>query len=177
MVNYHYDITVTKAPDGKACAATWKRNTAFDTCDVRAGHYVLRTGHTEWSVEETVRTYWRLTELEATFRSLRSEFGLRPVWHQLSKLNEGHLFIAVLALYGVNVIRTRLAAQGIRYRWSTLHNKLSRWLRGTTALTTAGGPRIDLRCDFGPDPEAAAIAKEVGMPYAPETRILRLAKR
>ena len=47
--------------------------------DARTGHYVLRTSHTEWSVEDTVRTYWRLTELEATFRSRKSELGLRPI--------------------------------------------------------------------------------------------------
>ena len=105
---------------------TWKRNAAYDTHDTRAGHYVLRTSHTEWSVEDTVRTYWRLTELEATFRSLKSELGLRPVW-QLSKRIEGHLFIAVLVLYGVNVIRTRLATQGIHYKWATLRNKLGCW--------------------------------------------------
>ena len=78
-VNHHYDITVTKAPDGKAGAVTWKRNAAYDTHDARAGHYVLCTSHTKWSVEDTVRTYWRLTEMEATFRSLKSEVGLRPV--------------------------------------------------------------------------------------------------
>ena len=30
LVNHHYDITVTKAPDGKARAVTWKRNAAYD---------------------------------------------------------------------------------------------------------------------------------------------------
>ena len=176
MVNQHYDITVTKAPDGKACAVTWKRNAAYDTHDTRTGNFVLRTSHTERSVEDTVRTYWRLTELEATFRSLKSELGLRPVWHQLSKRIEGHLFIAVLALYGVNVIRTRLEAQWIHYKWVTLRNKLGRWLLATVALTTTGGSRIELRCDFRPDPAAAAIGKAAGTPYAPETRIRRLAK-
>ena len=176
LVNHHYDITVTKAPDGKARAVTWKRNAAFETRDARAGHYVLRTSHTEWSVEDTVRIYWRLTELEARFRSLKSEPGLRPVWHQPSKRIEEHLFIAVLALYGVNVIRTRLAAQGIHYSWATLRNKLGRWQWATTALTTTGGSRIELRCDIRPDPDAAAIAKAAGTPYAPETRIQRLAK-
>ena len=85
------------------------------------------------------RTYWRLTELEATFRSLESELGLRPVWHQLSKRIEDHLFIAVLAPYGVNVIRTPLAAHGIHYRWATMRNKLGRWQRASTTLTTTGG--------------------------------------
>ena len=59
-------------------------------------NYVLRTSHTEWNVEETVRSYWRLTELEATFQSLKSELGLRPVWHQLSKRIEGHLLSVIL---------------------------------------------------------------------------------
>ena len=58
LVNHHYDITVTKAPDGKARVVTWKRNAAYDTRDARTGHCVLRTSHTEWSVEDTVRTYW-----------------------------------------------------------------------------------------------------------------------
>ena len=58
---------------------------ADTVADARAGHCVLRSSHTEWSVEDTVRTYWGLTEPEATFRSLKFELGLRPVWHQLSK--------------------------------------------------------------------------------------------
>ena len=176
LVNRHYDITVTKAPDGKACAVTWKRNATFDTRDARVGHYVLRTSHTEWSVEDTVRTYWRLTELEATFRSLKSGLGLRPVWHQLSKRIEGHLFIAVLALYGVNVIQTRLAAHGINHKWATLRTKLGRWQRTTIAVTTTDGSRIEVRRDVRPDPTASAIAKAAGTPYMPQKRIRRLGK-
>ena len=144
--------------------------------NTRAGHYVLRTSHTEWSVEETVRTYWRLTELEATFQSLKSELGLRPVWHQLSKRIEGHLFIAVLALYGVNVIRTRLAAHGINHKWATLRTKHGRWQRTTIAATTTDGSRIEVRRDVRPDPTVSAIAKAAGTPYMPQKRIRRLGK-
>ncbi|MCY4304629.1 MAG: hypothetical protein OXC62_07630, partial [Aestuariivita sp.] len=79
MVNQHYDITVTKVPDGKACAVKWAPNAAFETRDARAGISVLRTSHTEWDLEKTVRTYWRLTRLEATFESLKSGLGLRPI--------------------------------------------------------------------------------------------------
>ena len=175
IVNQHYDITVTKAPDGKASAVTWKRN-PVDTRDARAGHYVLRTSHTEWSVEETVRAYWRLTELEATFRSLKPELEAHPVRRQPGKRIESHLFIAVLALYGVNVIRTRLAAQGVHDKWATLRNKLSRWQRETTTFTTTDGSRIEVRGDVRPDPAAVAVAKAAGTPYSPEGRIRKLAK-
>ena len=56
LVNHHYDITVTKAPDGKAGVDTRKRNAAYDTHDTRVGQYVLRTSHTEWNFEDTIRT-------------------------------------------------------------------------------------------------------------------------
>ena len=83
----------------------------------------------------------------------------------------------VLALYGVNVIRTRLVAHGIHYSWATLCHKLVRWQRASTALTTTGGSRIEVRCDISPDPAVAAFARAAGTPYASETGIRRLAKR
>ena len=48
------------------------------------------------------RTYWQPTEIEATFRSLKSEIGLRPIWHAKQERIRAHLFIAVLAYHGEN---------------------------------------------------------------------------
>ena len=44
------------------------------------------------------RTYTMLTDLEAVFRSLKSELGLRPIHHQITDRVAGHLFITVLAI-------------------------------------------------------------------------------
>jgi transposase len=46
-----------------------------------------------------------LTNLEAVFRSLKSELGMRPVHHQLADRVSGHLFITVLAYHLVHTIR------------------------------------------------------------------------
>ena len=54
------------------------------------------------------RTYSTLTDLEAVFRSLKSELGLRPIYHHKPIRTEGHLFITVIAYQLVQVIRTRL---------------------------------------------------------------------
>ena len=51
------------------------------------------------------RTYIMLTDLEAVFRSLKSELGLRPIYHQTEERSTGHLFITVLAYQLVQVIR------------------------------------------------------------------------
>ena len=59
----------------------WERIDLHARKDARAGRYVLRTSHTARDLERVARTYWQLTEIEATFRSLKSEIGLRPIWH------------------------------------------------------------------------------------------------
>jgi hypothetical protein len=57
----------------------------------------LRSNETEWDAERFWRTYIMLTDLEAVFRSLKSELGLRPVFHHKESRVDGHLFITVLA--------------------------------------------------------------------------------
>ena len=47
-------------------------------------------------------------------------------------------------MFGVDVIRTRLVAHGIRDMWASLRNKLGRWQRATKALTTISGSRIEM---------------------------------
>jgi len=53
-----------------------------------------------------------LTDLEAVFRGLKSELGLRPMYHHKEERTEGHLFITVLAYQLVQAIRRKMAAAG-----------------------------------------------------------------
>ena len=146
-----------------AAAVLWERNDQHARKDARAGTYVLRTSHTDWDLERVARTYWQLTEIEATFRSLKSEIGLRPIWHAKQERIRAHLFIAVLAYHAVHLLRRRLGAQGCHDSWTTIRSKLDNWKRLTTALITADGERIECRQDSRPDPEAAALALAVGV--------------
>ncbi|MFT6242005.1 MAG: transposase, partial [Akkermansiaceae bacterium] len=57
--------------------------------------YKLRTTLTDWDDETLWRTYTMLTDLESVFRSLKSELGMRPVYHQKEDRCDGHLFITV----------------------------------------------------------------------------------
>jgi transposase len=43
-----------------------------------------------------------LTNLEAVFRSLKTDLGLRPVHHHIERRVEAHLFISVLAVDSQN---------------------------------------------------------------------------
>ena len=59
------------------------------------GVYCLRSSQTDWDEETLWRTYATLTDIEAVFRSLKSELGLRPIFHHKPIRAEGHLFITV----------------------------------------------------------------------------------
>lgn len=160
-VNRQYDIDVKRGERGLASAVVWKRNDLQR--EGEAGTYVLRTSHVDWDLETVVRTYWKLTDLEATFRSLKSELGLRPV----SKTSRTHLFIAVLAWHGVHLLRTRLAAHGIHDSWETIRNKLAGWVRITSTVNEIDGASIVVRQDARPDAHASAIARTLGVGTGP----------
>ena len=66
---------------------------------------LLPAHHVEdWDEEMLWRTYTALTDVEAVFRSLKSELGLRPIFHQTQRRSDGHLFITVLAYQMVQTI-------------------------------------------------------------------------
>ena len=146
-----------------ATAVRWQLNAAGAARDERAGSYELRTSRTGWDLERVVRTYWRQTEVEATFRSLKSELGLRPVWHRRKDRIRSHLFLGVLAFHAVHLLRRRLARSGIHASWWTIRNQLAGWDRVTSTLRTVSGRLIENRQDTRPRPEAERIARAAGV--------------
>ena len=165
-----YEVRVQSAPKGSqaakqghAVAVTWRLNGKGVERDDRVGTYELRTSCVDWDLEEIVRTYWRLAEIEATFRALKSEMGLRPVWHRKQERIRAHLFVAVLACHAVHLLRRKLAEAGICDSWATIRNKLAHWDRVTTRVRTVDGRLIENCQDTTPGREAAEIAKAVGV--------------
>jgi transposase len=62
--------------------------------------------------------YIQLTQIEAAFKTLKSELGLRPIYHHLEKRVEAHLFVAFLA-YALSVTlkqRLQVLAPGLTPR-------------------------------------------------------------
>ena len=66
-----------------------------------------------------------LTEIEATFRSLKTDLGLRPVFHQKEARVTGHLFIILLAYHLVHTLRYQLKQQGIYLSWDSIRILMS----------------------------------------------------
>ena len=63
----------------------------------RDGHYLLRSNLTAGDPSVLWTRYVQLTQIEAVFRSLKSELGIRPIHHQLEHRVDAHILIAFLA--------------------------------------------------------------------------------
>ena len=120
--------------------------------------------------------YVTLTDLEAVLRSLKSELGLRPVYHRTAGRVDGHLFITVLAYPLVQLIRRRLRQHGISDRWSTLRDILAGQCRVTATFRRADGRTLHVRKATRAEPAQLAIIQALGSDPSPGgTAILILA--
>ena len=146
-----------------AAAVTFARRPLDGSMATHPGVYCLRSNETDWDEATLWRTYTTLTDLEAVFRSLKSELGLRPIHHRKPVRAEGHLFITVIAYQAVQVVRKRLAAAGERASWTTLRNILGGQQRVTATFRRADGRTLHVRTATAVEPGQNAIYDALGV--------------
>ena len=69
----------------------------LEEAEWRDGHYLLRSNLTVGDPRVLWTRYVQLTQIEAVFRSLKSELCIRPIRHQLEHRADAHILIAFLA--------------------------------------------------------------------------------
>ena len=164
----YYDITVTKDDaSGKANAIQWTRLEKLHSRASHPGVYCLRTNQNDWDEVTLWRTYTMLTDLEAVFRSLKSELGLRPIYHRRENRVNGHIFITLLAYHAVQTLRTQLKAQDIHDSWQTLRARMENQQRVTVVMKRADGKTIHLRKATRAEPHQETIYHALGIPMQP----------
>jgi transposase len=94
-VNDLYDVSLHDTPEGvrlfwqiKEDRKHWRES--------REGAYLLRTNLQANTAEELWAKYMQLTEAEASFRALKSELSIRPLFHQLEPRVKAHVMVAFL---------------------------------------------------------------------------------
>jgi transposase len=149
----HYEITVATDPEGKyVTAITWVKSIKPGSAAAHPGVYCLRTTLVDQDNATLWRTYIMLTELESVFRSLKTDLGLRPVFHRIDRRVEGHLFISVLAYHFVHTLRLQLKAQGISDSWNTLRQTMATQRRVTVTMQRRDGRTVHVRKATRPTP-------------------------
>jgi transposase len=74
----------------------------------RDGHYLLRSNLTGEDPAVLWARYVQLTQIESVFRTLKSELGIRPIYHQLEHRADAHVLIAFLAYCLQVTLQSRL---------------------------------------------------------------------
>jgi transposase len=77
--------------------------------ELRDGHYLLRSNLTGADPAVLWTRYVQLTQIESAFRSLKSELGIRPIYHHLEHRVDAHILIAFLAYCLQVTLKNRLA--------------------------------------------------------------------
>jgi len=167
-VGQHYAITVVADETGRnAAAITWTQTPVAGTMLTDPGVYCLRSNELTWDAPTLWRTYITLTDLEAVFRSLKSELGLRPVFHHKADRTDGHLFITVLAYQLVQVIRRKLAAQDQHLSWASLRAILAVQQRVTATFRQRDGRVLHVRKATVAEPALRTLYDALGLDAAP----------
>jgi transposase len=81
----------------------------------REGVYLLRTNLEQTDPKVLWEYYLQLVEVEQSFKDLKGDLGIRPIYHQLDERIEAHIFVAFLAycLHAQLRVRVRNLAPGL----------------------------------------------------------------
>ncbi|MHB1732291.1 hypothetical protein [Ferrimicrobium acidiphilum] len=104
-----------------------------------------------------------LTRVENAFRSLKSDLGLRPVYHQLATRTAAHLFISVLGYHLLSAIELTLRSNDDTRSWSTIKEQVSTHARTTMVLTSDEGIVNHIRVSSVPEPTQRKIYSLLGV--------------
>jgi len=175
QVNDLYEVAFRDTPEGirlhweiKQDRKVWR--------ELREGAYMLRTNLQAGSAEELWSQYMQLTEAEASFRTLKSELYIRPLFHQLEPRVKAHVLVAFLgyALWvTLKQLLKRRATVIPQPSASGVHNAqplsamkalalLSTLQSADIVLPTTDGCEIRLRRITEPTAEQKALLQQLG---------------
>jgi hypothetical protein len=117
--------------------------------------------------------YVQLTQIEAAFKCLKSDLGIRPVHHQLEHRVDAHILVAFLA-YCLTVTlrhRLRMHAPGLTPR--AVLEKLAGIQMPDVSFPTTDGRRLIMPRYTEPSPELALLLHHLNLvlPQQPPPRI------
>ncbi len=135
--------------------------------NARSGVYFLRTSiqaNTEavlWQFYNTIR------EIEATFRVLKTDLDLRPIYHQKDESTMAHLHLGLLAYWVVNTVRYQLKKEGIHSGWREIVRTMNTQKAVTTLAQNIHDEVIMIRRCSEPNPQVRRIYDALKYKYAP----------
>ena len=137
----------------------------------KEGIYLLRTTlnpndeRTHWEVYNTIR------EIEATFRILKTDLDLRPIYHKTDEASKAHLHLGLLAYWLVNTVRYQLKQKGINHNWQEIIRAMNTQKVVTTTMVNQYEQTIVIRQCSEPTIQATAIYNALNYKIKPFSQL------
>ena len=147
--------------------------TKLKEAELRDGHYLLRTNLVAEDPAVLWDRYMQLTQIEAAFKSLKSDLGIRPIYHQLEHRVEAHILVAFLAYCLTVTLKHRLQVQGPGLTPRAVLEKLATIQMLDVSFPTTDGRRLVMPRYTEPNPEQALLLHQLNLvlPQQPPPRI------
>ena len=143
-VHKYYDIHISDNGKGVATALSFAHKTGEDP-DKKAGIYFLRTTldvkkeKTFWDIYNIIR------EIEYTFRVLKTDLDLRPIYHKTDEAAMAHLNLGLMAYWLVSTIRYQLKQKGYTSGWNEIVRIMNTQKCVTTTMQNINEQTISIR--------------------------------
>ncbi|MBA3706875.1 MAG: IS1634 family transposase [Bacteroidetes bacterium] len=148
-IHKYYDIDTEANNKEIITNITWKQK----PLDKKEGYYLLRTTLDEKDEQMQWTIYNIIREIEATFRTLKTDLDLRPIYHKTDEASMAHLHLGLLAYWVVNTIRYQLKEKGIKNEWRDIVRIMSTQKIVTTTMNNEYDQQIIIRqCSEPADP-------------------------
>jgi transposase len=164
-----YTISICDDGNGTATSISWCHKSG-EYKDGLAGIYFLRTSmknldeRTFWSIYNVIR------EIEYTFRVLKTDLNLRPIYHKTDEATMAHLHLSILAYWVVATIRYQLKIKSVHSDWREIVRIMNTQKCITTSMVNRNNETISIRQCTEPIKAARTIYDALQYKYAPFAR-------
>ena len=177
-IQRYYDIEVIlQSPDNKdnklinntdriVESISWAIKQDVDI-NARSGVYFLRTSLTDVSEKEVWDFYNTIREIESTFRTLKTDLDLRPIYHKKDESSMAHLHLGLISYWLVNTVRYQLKKEKINFCWREIVRTMNTQKAVTTLAQNVQDEVIMIRRCSEPNEKVKKIYDVLKYKYAP----------
>ena len=139
------------------------------------GEYFLRYSKEILSEKEIWDTYNMTRDVEATFRCLKTDLDIRPIFHQKDTYIEPHIWLGIIAYQIVNYINLKLKQAGIHYSWRTIVEKMQSQQCSVQSINKRNNGKIYIKLCTRPNADLKQIYSALGFkerPFVRKTKVV-----
>ena len=129
------------------------------------GSYLLKSNRKDLTADEAWRIYSLLTRAENAFRNMKSPLAERPIFHQIERRVDTHIFLCILAYHLLVAMEKTLLDKQVHTSWATVRDILSTHQISTVVLPTNDGSELRIRQASKPEPQHKEIYDLLGIDH------------